>query len=96
MKIDDQKITEKHEIAEKFNEFFTNVGSNLAAQLPVSNIDPLNYISEYSHALSPPPFCFQEISLEITSKILSKSSTKKAFLNILHWSLGAQYLTCGE
>ena len=78
LKIDDQKITEKNEIAEKFNEFFTNVGSNLAAQLPVSNIDPLNYISEYSHALSPPPFCFQEISLEITSKILSKSSTKKA------------------
>ena len=77
LKIDAQKITEKHEIAEKFNEFFTEVGSNLAAKLPVSTIDPLIYISEHSQDLSPTPFCFQEISEEITAKILSKSSTKK-------------------
>ena len=43
LKIDDQKITEKNEIAEKINEIFTNVGSNLAAQLPVSNIAPLKH-----------------------------------------------------
>ena len=78
LKIDAQKITEKHEIAEKFNEFFTEVGSNLAAKLPVSTIDPLIYISEHSQDLSPTPFCFQEISEEITAKILSKSSIKKA------------------
>ena len=51
LKIDDQKITEKHETAEKFNEFFTEVGSNLAAKLPVSTIDPLIYVSETYHPL---------------------------------------------
>ena len=58
--------------------FFTEVGSKLVATLPVSTIDPLNYISEYSQDLSVTPLGFQEISKEITAKILPKSSTKKA------------------
>jgi hypothetical protein len=35
-------------IADKFNHFFRNVGTDLARQISESNIDPLNYIHESS------------------------------------------------
>ena len=47
LKINKKSITDKKIIADKFNEFFINIGSNLAAKMPPSNIK-LTHISHTS------------------------------------------------
>ena len=42
--IGDEVVTNKNIIADKFNDYFTNVGSNLAEKIPSVNIDPITYI----------------------------------------------------
>ena len=42
LSIDGQNITSQLEMTEKFNKFFTTVGSNLASKLPSSDIAPLS------------------------------------------------------
>jgi hypothetical protein len=37
-------VTNENIIADKFNDYFTNVGSNLAEKIPSVNIDPITYI----------------------------------------------------
>ena len=41
---DGQNVTSQPEMTVKFNDLFTTVGSSLAADLPSSDIDPLNYL----------------------------------------------------
>ena len=41
---DGQNITSQPEMTVKLNDLFTTVGSSLAADLPSSDIDPLNYM----------------------------------------------------
>jgi hypothetical protein len=42
--VNDEIITEKKAIADGFNDFFVNIGPNLAKQIPENNKDPLEYI----------------------------------------------------
>ena len=62
-------------MTEKFNQFSTTVGTNLAAALPPSDIDPLSYLEKSNHHEI---FKFWEISEDQTSKLLQISSAKKA------------------
>ena len=43
---DGQIINDKFVIAEHFNNFFTNIGPNLAKGIPKVDIDPLSYMEE--------------------------------------------------
>ena len=52
------------------------VGSNLASDLPSSDIDPLSYLVNIDDKAS--SFKFMEISDDITSEILQNCSSKKA------------------
>ena len=44
LKINKNSITDKKIIADKFNEFFINIGSNLAAKIPPSNMNFDSYL----------------------------------------------------
>ena len=67
LSLDGEKITSHQEMTEKFNQFFTTVGTNLAAALPPSDIDPLSYLEKSTrHEI----FKFWEISEDVTSKLL--------------------------
>ena len=64
-------------MTEKFNEFFTTVGSNLASELPSSDIDPLSYLVKIEDKAS--SFKFFEISDDIfTSGIIQNCLSKNA------------------
>ena len=39
------EITNKESICEKLNEYFTNVGPNLASKIPSSNTNSISYMS---------------------------------------------------
>lgn len=70
-----QRYTSENEIAECFNEFFTSVGSGLAAKLPECGADPLSYLSKYDRINN---FDFLEITNDITESVINNSSAKKA------------------
>ena len=42
--IDNHVVTNKQTIAKKFNQFFTNVGKDLAKKIPTTSVDPLTYL----------------------------------------------------
>ena len=44
LKINKKSITDKKIIADKFNEFFINIGPNLAAKIPPSNTNFDSYL----------------------------------------------------
>ena len=44
IKLGEQVITSSAEIAETFNSYFSNVGGNLAAEIPVSEFNPEFYL----------------------------------------------------
>ena len=50
-------------MTEKFDGLFTTVGSNIASELPSSDIDPLSYLVKIENEAS----SFIEISDDITS-----------------------------
>ena len=54
-------------LAEYFNEFFTNIGSNLEHQIPRSSVDPLSYVN----AVNRDSFFLYPISVEECSVIIS-------------------------
>ena len=68
LKINKKSITDKKIIADKFNEFFINIGSNLAAKIPPSN---MNFDSYLQHACT----IFAE-------KSVTEEELKKAFFSL--------------
>ena len=40
-------ITDKNEIVEQFNKYFTNIGSSLNSKLPKTGEDPIQHIKQY-------------------------------------------------
>ena len=44
-KINEDLVSDPRIISNQFNQFFTNVGPNLASQIPNNNIDPTSYIN---------------------------------------------------
>ena len=43
-RINEHDITDQHKIAEKFNEFYVNIGPTLASKIPAGRYDPITYI----------------------------------------------------
>jgi len=54
-------IDDPEKIAKKFNEYFTNVASDLDNQIPVINDDPLKFISDHNSSFFFSPCTSQEI-----------------------------------
>jgi hypothetical protein len=46
--INGKEVTDKKQISHSFNQFFVNIGKDLAKQIPVSSKNPLDYIENYS------------------------------------------------
>ena len=40
-RINEHDITDQHKIAEKFNEFYVNIGPTLASKIPAGRCDPI-------------------------------------------------------
>ena len=68
LKINKKSITDKKIIADKFNEFFINIGPNLAAKIPPSN---MNFDSYLPHVCT----IFAE-------KSVTEEELKKAFFSL--------------
>lgn len=43
--VNNQQITDPLRIANSFNNYFVNIGANLSKNIPVSDIDPLQYVN---------------------------------------------------
>ena len=46
MRIGSSETTDKHTIANGFNNFFVNIGNNLAKKIPKTRMDPVSYIKD--------------------------------------------------
>ena len=44
--IDNKTITDSGEMAETFNNYFTNIGTNISSAVPETNVNPLDYIPD--------------------------------------------------
>lgn len=73
LKIDGQTVTSSSEIADKFNDFFTNIGETLAHSLEQTGIKPESYVSVTSKS-----FNIQPPSIETVSKLLASIDERKA------------------
>ena len=61
-------LNSPQEIAEEFNDHFTNIGPNFASEIPPCDIPPKSYLIPSNTAFS----------LQNTSQLLKKLSAKKA------------------
>ena len=61
-------------LAKTFNDFFTNIGSNLAKKIPPSNVDPISFLKgDYPNSLFFNPVTEQEI-IQIIGNLKNTSS----------------------
>ena len=65
VKTGNQVFTSPGDIAEAFNNHFTNIGPSLAQEIPSSEIDPLAYINPVDGV-----FTFQRINVQKVTKFL--------------------------
>jgi hypothetical protein len=49
IKTDTDTLTDPTQIAEEFNNFFSNIGSKIASSIPPSSTDPLSYLPDTSN-----------------------------------------------
>ena len=68
LKINKKSITDEKIIADKFNEFFINIGSNLAAKIPPSNVNFDSYL---------PHLC-----TTLAEKSVTEEELKRAFFSL--------------
>ena len=67
-------LSEPHDIAAAFNEYFTDIASKLDDNLPPSEINPLNFLrGDFPHSMMVLPICPRDASL-----VISKLKDKKA------------------
>jgi hypothetical protein len=71
----DQVITDKLTIANKFNTFFTNIGSTLSNQISVSNNNFKHYLTKEHKNI----FTFRNVNEDTVSQIIDKISPKASF-----------------
>ncbi len=73
-KVNNSNIVDPKTIAHQFNNFFTNVGPELAQKIPGSNSDPLDYISDdFPNSLFQTPITTVELC-DCINKLPSKKS----------------------
>ena len=73
--INDVSVTDKQEIANKFNEFFVNVGPNLAHKINTENKRPY---SSYLNKVISSKFYFTPIQQQDLSKIIKSLRSKSS------------------
>ena len=73
VKTGNQVFTSPGDIAEAFNNHFTNIGQSLAQEIPISEIDPLAYVSPVKAV-----FSFQQINVQKVIKLLKAIDASKA------------------
>ena len=73
VKTGNQVFTSPGDIAEAFNNHFTNIGQSLAQEIPISEIDPLAYVSPVEGV-----FSFQRINAQKVIKLLKAIDVSKA------------------
>ena len=73
VKTGNQVFTSTSDIAEAFNNHFTNIGQSLAQEIPSSEIDPLAYVNPVDGV-----FSFQWINVQKVIKLLEAIDVGKA------------------
>ena len=73
VKTGNQVFTSPGDIAEAFNNHFTNIGQSLAQEIPSSEIDPLAYVNSVDGV-----FFFQRINVQTVIKLLKAVDVSKA------------------
>ena len=85
---DNVELIEARDIANAFNNFFVNVGSNIASSIPASSTSPELYLPERQiNSLLLSPITSKEISDEICKLNISKASgpySIPTILKVLH------------
>ena len=71
--INGKAIVGDEEIATKFNQYFSEIGSKLADEIPDNDFDPLHYVTPVLNS-----FTFQTISEEDVHRIISSMKTSKS------------------
>ena len=71
----EQKISDKKDIANKFNAFFTNIGKNLADKI---NDVPHKHFSDYLVSKPNTKFEFQPVEIKEVNKIISQLDSKNS------------------
>lgn len=71
--LNDHQIHNKSEIATKLNDFFTNVGTDLAEKIPPSNVSCKTYLSECNSEMSYTELTFEELRKACSSLKSNKS-----------------------
>ena len=61
-KVNHKTLTEPSEIANHFNEYFVNVGDNLAKNIPPSHLSPLRHVKKNDRSIFLAPVVEQEIA----------------------------------
>ena len=83
-KINNKLVSDKQIIAESFNEYFNNVGYNLAKQIPVTTTDPTSYITNpYNETLYIKPTNILEVETVIKSLKSSSPGYDDIFPDII-------------
>ena len=67
-------ITDKNEIVEQFNKYFTNIGSSLNSKLPKTGEDPIQHIKHNTASF----FCASTDPTEIINIVKSGNSSKSS------------------
>ena len=73
VKTGNQVFTSPGDIAEAFNNHFTNIGQSLAQEIPISEIDPLAYFGPVEAV-----FSFQRINVQKVIKLVKAIDVSKA------------------
>ena len=71
--VDNRTISTSGDMAEAFNEHFTNIWQVLAQDVPAPEVDPESYLS-YTDKV----FCLKTPSLDVVFNLLRKIDEKKA------------------
>lgn len=72
--LDDSLTSDKNAIAKKFNEYFTNIGPNLANKIPTTDTEFVSYLKgDFKHSFFATPTTPNEI-ISVVNPMLSKSS----------------------
>ena len=71
----EQKISDKKDIANKFDAFFTNIGKNLADKI---NDVPHRHFSDYLVSIPNTKFEFQPVEIKEVNKIITQLDSKNS------------------
>ena len=73
IQVDNRTISPSGDMAEAFNEHFTNIGQGIAQEVPALEVNPEVYLSYSDKA-----FCLKTLNLDVVFNLLCKIDKKKA------------------